>query len=108
MDGVIVLNKPAGWTSHDAVAKIRRLAQTKKVGHLGTLDPMATGVLPLVIGGAKDTPQYPEQAKHVAESIPGAQLELIENVGHVPQFESPEIFHAKLVAFLETPPAGTR
>ncbi len=41
----------------------------------------------LVIGGARDTPAYPEQAKHVAESIPGAQLELIENVGHVPQFE---------------------
>ena len=58
----------------------------------------------LVIGGAKDTPQYPEQAKHVAESIPGAQLELIENVGHVPQFESPEIFHAKLVQFLKSPP----
>ena len=58
----------------------------------------------LVIGGAKDTPAYPAQAKHVAESIPGAQLELIDNVGHVPQFESPEIFHAKLVAFLKSPP----
>jgi len=59
----------------------------------------------LVIGGAKDTPQYPEQAKHVAESIPGAQLELIDNVGHVPQFESPAIFHAKLVQFLKLPPS---
>jgi pimeloyl-ACP methyl ester carboxylesterase len=58
----------------------------------------------LVIGGAKDTPAYPEQAKHVAESIPGAQLELIDNVGHVPQFESPDVFHAKLVAFLKLPP----
>jgi pimeloyl-ACP methyl ester carboxylesterase len=58
----------------------------------------------LVIGGAKDTPQYPEQAKHVAESIPGAQLELIENVGHVPQFESPDIFHAKLLQFLKSAP----
>ena len=51
----------------------------------------------------KDTPAYPEQAKHVAESIPGAQLELIDNVGHVPQFEAPEIFHAKLVKFLKEP-----
>ena len=58
----------------------------------------------LVIGGAKDTPAYPAQAKHVAELIPGAQLELIDNVGHVPQFESPEIFHQKLVAFLKSPP----
>jgi pimeloyl-ACP methyl ester carboxylesterase len=55
----------------------------------------------LVIGGAKDTPQYPAQAKHVAESIPGAQLELIENVGHCPQLEAPEVFHAKLLAFLK-------
>ena len=58
----------------------------------------------LVIGGAKDTPSYAEQARHVAESIPGAQLELIDDVGHVPQFEAPEVFHAKLVAFLKTPP----
>ncbi len=58
----------------------------------------------LVIGGAKDTPAYPEQARHVAASIPGAQLELIDNVGHVPQFEAPEIFHAKLVQFLKSAP----
>ena len=57
----------------------------------------------LVIGGAKDTPAYPAQARHVAESIPGAQLELIENVGHVPQFEAPETFHLKLVQFLKSP-----
>jgi tRNA pseudouridine55 synthase len=50
--GVIVVNKPEGWTSHDAVNKIRRLAGTRRVGHLGTLDPMATGVLPLVVGAA--------------------------------------------------------
>ena len=52
MDGVIVVDKPAGWTSHDVVARVRRLANTKKVGHLGTLDPSATGVLPLVVGRA--------------------------------------------------------
>jgi pimeloyl-ACP methyl ester carboxylesterase len=58
----------------------------------------------LVIGGAKDTPAYPAQAKHVAESIPGAELDLIDNVGHCPQLEAPEIFHAKLVRFLKSPP----
>jgi pimeloyl-ACP methyl ester carboxylesterase len=58
----------------------------------------------LVIGGAKDTPTYAEQAKHVAESIPGAELELIDNVGHVPQFEAPDIFYPKLVRFLKSPP----
>ena len=50
MDGVIVVDKPEGWTSHDVVGKMRRIANTKKIGHLGTLDPIATGVLPLVIG----------------------------------------------------------
>ena len=44
-DGLIVVDKPAGMTSHDVVARIRRLAKTRRVGHGGTLDPMATGVL---------------------------------------------------------------
>src|SRR6185295_17232072 len=47
-DGLIVVDKPAGMTSHDVVARVRRLAKTRRVGHGGTLDPMATGVL--VIG----------------------------------------------------------
>ncbi len=51
-DGLLLIDKPAGWTSHDVVAKARRLAGTRKVGHAGTLDPMATGVLVLGIGKA--------------------------------------------------------
>ena len=51
-DGLLVLDKPAGWTSHDVVGRTRRLARTRKVGHAGTLDPMATGVLLLGIGRA--------------------------------------------------------
>ena len=51
-DGLLVVDKPAGWTSHDVVGKVRRLARTRKVGHAGTLDPMATGVLVLGIGRA--------------------------------------------------------
>ena len=50
--GLIVVDKPAGMTSHDVVARIRRLARTKRVGHGGTLDPMATGVLVLGVGRA--------------------------------------------------------
>ena len=50
MDGVLIVDKPAGLTSHDVVARVRRIAQEKSVGHLGTLDPMATGVLPMVLG----------------------------------------------------------
>jgi tRNA pseudouridine55 synthase len=50
VDGVLIINKPAGMTSHDVVARVRRIVSEKSVGHLGTLDPMATGVLPLVLG----------------------------------------------------------
>jgi tRNA pseudouridine55 synthase len=58
VDGVIVVDKPEGLTSHDVVNRMRRLAKTRKVGHLGTLDPMATGVLPLVIGRATRLAQF--------------------------------------------------
>ena len=51
-DGLVVVDKPASWTSHDVVARMRRIAGTRKVGHAGTLDPMATGVLVLGIGRA--------------------------------------------------------
>jgi len=51
-DGLLVVDKPAGWTSHDVVGRTRRLARTRKVGHAGTLDPMATGVLLLGLGKA--------------------------------------------------------
>ena len=51
-DGLLVVDKPSGWTSHDVVGRVRRLAATRKVGHAGTLDPMATGVLVLGIGRA--------------------------------------------------------
>jgi tRNA pseudouridine55 synthase len=51
-DGVLVVDKPSGWTSHDVVGRVRRLAGTRKVGHAGTLDPMATGVLVVGIGRA--------------------------------------------------------
>ena len=51
-DGLLIVDKPAGWTSHDVVARARRLCATRKVGHAGTLDPMATGVLVLGINRA--------------------------------------------------------
>lgn len=51
-DGLLIVDKPAGWTSHDVVARTRRLARTRRVGHAGTLDPMATGVLVLGINKA--------------------------------------------------------
>ena len=58
MNGVIVVDKPADWTSHDVVNRLRRIAGTKKVGHLGTLDPLATGVLPLLLNRATRLAQF--------------------------------------------------
>lgn len=58
LNGAVVLDKPAGWTSHDVVNKIRRIFGTRKVGHLGTLDPAATGVLPLLVNRATRLAQF--------------------------------------------------
>ncbi len=69
MDGVIVVDKEAGWTSHDVVSKMRRIANTKKIGHLGTLDPIATGVLPLVIGRATRLAQFYTRSDKIYEAV---------------------------------------
>ena len=69
MDGVIVVDKPRDWTSHDVVNKMRRLAGTRKVGHLGTLDPAATGVLPLVIGRATRLAQFYTRNDKIYEGV---------------------------------------
>jgi tRNA pseudouridine55 synthase len=66
---VIVVDKPSGWTSHDVVNKMRRLAGTRKVGHLGTLDPSATGVLPVIIGRATRLAQFYTRNDKVYEGI---------------------------------------
>jgi tRNA pseudouridine55 synthase len=58
MDGVIIIDKPAGWTSHDVVARARRLLREKRIGHTGTLDPFATGVLVLLVGRATRLAQF--------------------------------------------------
>lgn len=72
MDGVIVLDKPAGFTSFDAVAVVRGLVKEKKTGHTGTLDPMATGVLPLLLGrAAKASGLLPDTEK---EYVAGFRL----------------------------------
>src|SRR5882724_1650921 len=58
MDGLVLIDKPGGLTSHDVVNRWRKLAGTKRVGHLGTLDPMATGLLALVSGRATRLAQF--------------------------------------------------
>ncbi len=58
MNGILIIDKPAGFTSHDVVARVRRIVGQKAVGHLGTLDPLATGVLPLVLGNMTRLAQF--------------------------------------------------
>lgn len=58
MDGVLNIDKPVGWTSHDVVARVRRLLNEKRVGHTGTLDPFATGVLVVLVGRATRLAQF--------------------------------------------------
>src|SRR5579864_7842173 len=70
MNGLLVLDKPSGVTSHDIVAIVRRVAGEKSIGHLGTLDPMATGVLPLLLGKYTRLAQFFGQAeKHYTGHI---------------------------------------
>jgi tRNA pseudouridine55 synthase len=62
LHGFLVIDKPEGWTSHDVVARIRRLTGLRRVGHAGTLDPLATGVLPLALGQATKLLEYLSEA----------------------------------------------
>jgi tRNA pseudouridine55 synthase len=57
-DGVLIVDKPSGWTSHDVVARLRTLLRTRRIGHAGTLDPMATGILVILVGKATKASQY--------------------------------------------------
>jgi tRNA pseudouridine55 synthase len=58
IDGILIINKPAGYTSHDIVAKTRRILRTKRVGHTGTLDPFATGAMVILVGKATRLAQF--------------------------------------------------
>ena len=69
MDGILIIDKPAGWTSHDVVAKIRGITRIKKVGHTGTLDPFATGTLPLALGRATRLTSYYQASDKVYRGV---------------------------------------
>ena len=68
MDGIVIVDKPAGWTSQDVTAKLRGVFQTRRIGHGGTLDPMATGVLPVFVGRATRGVEFFEHADKVYET----------------------------------------
>ena len=85
MNGVIVINKPYGKTSHDAVNFIRRLTGIKKVGHTGTLDPIATGVLPICVGSATKAAELLTASKKAyrAELVLGMTTDTLDADGEI-------------------------
>src|SRR6202163_4737950 len=69
MNGVLIIDKPAGLTSHDVVNRVRRILHQPAVGHLGTLDPLATGVLPLVTGNLTRLAQFYTSSEKTYEGV---------------------------------------
>lgn len=105
VDGVLVLDKPAGMTSHDVVARVRRLTGERKVGHTGTLDPLATGVLVLCLGRAtKVLPYLPEGTKtYQVQARLGASTDTQDRTGRIIEEKRAfQITHAELDAALRS------
>ena len=69
MNGIVIVDKPAGWTSQDVTARLRRVFNTRRIGHGGTLDPMATGVLPVFVGRATRGVEFFEHAEKTYETV---------------------------------------
>ena len=69
MNGIVIIDKPQGWTSQDVTARLRRVFNTKRIGHGGTLDPMATGVLPIFVGRATRGVEFFEHAEKTYETV---------------------------------------
>ena len=69
MNGIVIIDKPQGWTSQDVTARLRRVFNTRRIGHGGTLDPMATGVLPVFVGRATRGVEFFEHAEKTYETL---------------------------------------
>lgn len=116
MDGILIIDKPAGITSHDVVARVRRALRTKRVGHTGTLDPFATGVMVVLVGKATRLAQFLDKDEKEYEAIVrfGFETDTGDNTGrpksHVQTTKSIEIDKVESAlskfrgTFLQTPP----
>jgi tRNA pseudouridine55 synthase len=85
MDGILNINKPVGLTSHDVVARVRRLLRQQRVGHAGTLDPLASGVLPVCVGLATRVADYLSESgkAYQAEIVLGVETDTYDREGQV-------------------------
>jgi len=114
MNGIVIIDKPEGWTSQDVTARLRRVFNTRRIGHGGTLDPMATGVLPVFVGRATRGVEFFEHAEKTYETVlrPGITTDTEDISGTVlteqDAFVTGEMLEAVLPRFrgeiLQVPP----
>ncbi|MEH7234727.1 tRNA pseudouridine(55) synthase TruB [Bacillus sp. JJ1562] len=116
MDGIILLNKPKGMTSHDCVFKVRKLVKMKKVGHTGTLDPDVSGVLPICLGRATKIVEYVTAANKTyegeatigfsttTEDASGEKVEEKRVERQITKAEVLDVFHSLTGEIIQTPP----
>ena len=85
MNGIVIVDKPQGWTSQDVAARLRRVFNTRRIGHGGTLDPMATGVLPVFVGRGTRAVEFFEHAEKIYETVlkPGITTDTEDVTGTV-------------------------
>ncbi len=104
MDGILVIDKPTGFSSHDIVQKMRRIAKQRKVGHAGTLDPLATGVLPLLLGKATKISRYltGQDKSYDTELCLGITTDTLDSDGRVVERKDVDISLKQLEEVLDT------
>ena len=102
MNGIVIVDKPAGWTSQDVTARLRRVFNTRRIGHGGTLDPMATGVLPVFVGRATRGVEFFEHAGKTYEATLrlGITTDTEDITGTVLTEQEPSVSEADFLAVL--------
>lgn len=103
MNGIVIIDKPAGWTSQDVTARLRRVFGTRRIGHGGTLDPMATGVLPVFVGRATRGVEFFEHAEKTYETelLLGVATDTEDTTGTVRARREVSVTPEQLAAVLE-------
>ena len=103
MDGIVIVDKPQDWTSQDVVSKLRGVFQTRRIGHGGTLDPMATGVLPVFVGRATRGVEFFEHAEKTYEAVLrlGLHTDTEDITGTVLEEKEVNISEAQFLSVLE-------
>ena len=102
MDGIVIVDKPQGWTSQDVVSKLRGVLKTRRIGHGGTLDPMATGVLPVFVGRGTRGVEFFEHAEKTYEAVLrlGIHTDTEDITGTVLQEKEVNISEAQFLSIL--------